>query len=360
MATQIFTQPSVENIRHAPTGHRRVAVHIEGLTKRFPVRRTWYETLTHPFHSAFSTAVDNVAFDIFAGELFGLLGPNGAGKTTIFKMLTASTTPNSGTATVLGSDLVSAPTDVRRLVSCVYASERNLYWRLSALENLRLWASLNNMDSATARDRIKDVLRTVELSDTGEKMVAMFSSGMRQRLLIARALLTKPQLLLLDEPTRSLDPISARNFRDLLRQLTTAQEGCTVVLATHSSEEAMELCDRVAVLDRGRLLALGSSRELAERYGDQVYHLWTRNPHHPAISMLEVESKARLIDTVPAENAGWYCVRLTIPGGMERATEILSYLTAAGVDVARFEQKRLQLAELIESVVTSSVEPAAK
>lgn len=354
MATQIFTLPSLDSIRSVPTAGRRVAVQIQGLTKRFPVRRTWYETVSHPFQSMFSTAVDNVTFDIFSGELFGLLGPNGAGKTTIFKMLTASTTPDSGTATVLGSDLVNAPSKVRRLVSCVYASERNLYWRLSARENLRLWASLNNMDSATARDRIRDVLRTVELSDTGEKMVAMFSSGMRQRLLIARALLTKPQLLLLDEPTRSLDPISARNFRDLLRQLTTAQDGCTVVLATHSSEEAMELCDRVAVLDRGRLLALGNSRELAERFGDQVYHIWTRNPDHAAILMLEAENKARLMDILPAENAGWYCVRLTIPGGMDRATEILSYLTASGVDVARFEQKRLPLAELIESVVTSS------
>src|SRR5205814_719789 len=218
------------------------------LTKRFPVRRTWYEMLRHPSQSTFNTAVDNVSCDIFSGELFGLLGPNGAGKTTLFKMLTASTTPDAGNATILGYDACNEAAQVRRVVSCVYASERNLYWRLSARENLRFWASLNGLHASLARSRIDQVLELTGIADTGEKIVAMFSSGMRQRLLIARALLSKPRLLLLDEPTRSLDPISARSFRRLLRHITRETEGCTVMLATHSSEEAMELCDRVAIL----------------------------------------------------------------------------------------------------------------
>jgi ABC-type multidrug transport system ATPase subunit len=298
--------------------------------------------------------VSGVTCEVLTGELFGLLGPNGAGKTTLFKMLTASTTPDSGSATILGYDVVTEASAVRRVVSCVYASERNLYWRLSARENLKLWASLNHIYGDTASARIDEVLETVEIAGTGEKIVAMFSSGMRQRLLLARALLSKPKLLLLDEPTRSLDPISARSFRQLLRRIASRQNESTVVLATHNSEEAMELCDRVAILDHGRLLALGNAQELSRRFSEQVYCLWTRNPDHPAILMLDAEGKARTIDILPVEENGWYRVRLAIPGGMDRSTEILSCLTASGVDVARFEQKALTLAELIERVQKSS------
>jgi ABC-2 type transport system ATP-binding protein len=353
VATAALPRPEIGRSLARPTTLRSVAVRISGLTKRFPVRRTWPEMLRHPFHRALNTAVDGLSCEIFSGELFGLLGPNGAGKTTIFKMLSATTTPDSGTATVLGYDAVRQPAKVRRLVSCVYANERTLYWRLSAWENLRLWASLNNLHGAEGRARIEEVLRTVDLSDTGEKLVAMFSTGMRQRLLIARALLSQPKLLLLDEPTRSLDPISARSFRQLLRHITSEGDGCTVMLATHNSEEAMELCDRVAVLDHGRLLALGTSAELAVKFGDEEYLLWTRNPDHPAILMLDAEGRARLIDVVAADGGGWHCVRLAIPGGMDRSTQILGCLAASGVDVARFEQKNLSLADLIERVVSS-------
>jgi ABC-2 type transport system ATP-binding protein len=334
-----------------------IAVRIAGLTKRFPVRRTWSEMIRHPLRNTSTTAVAGASCDVFKGELFGLLGPNGAGKTTLFKMLTTSTTPDEGTATILGLDVVADAPEVRRVVSCVYASERNLYWRLSARENLLLWASLNRIYGDEARARIEEVLTIAEIADTGNKIVAMFSSGMRQRLLIARALLSKPKVLLLDEPTRSLDPISARSFRQLLRQLTGAPDGCTVILATHNSEEAMELCDRVAILDHGRLLALGTSSELSQKFGDQIYCVWTRSPDHPAILMLDAEGRAQLIDIIPSHRDDWACVRLAIPGGMSHSSEILACLTSSGVDVAGFERQTLSLAELIDRVVRSSAEP---
>jgi ABC-2 type transport system ATP-binding protein len=353
MPAATLVRAEIDHTPAPPTKGREVAVRISRLTKRFPVRRTWPQMLRHPFQFSFNTAVDDLSCEVFSGELFGLLGPNGAGKTTVFKMLSAATPPDSGTATVLGHDAMRQAAKVRRLVSCVYANERTLYWRLSAHENLRLWASLNNLHGAAGRARIEEVLRTVELSDTGEKLVAMFSTGMRQRLLIARALLSRPRVLLLDEPTRSLDPISARSFRQLLRHVTSEGDGCTVMLATHNSEEAMELCDRVAILDHGRLLALGTSAELAVKFSDEEYCLWTRNPDHPAILMLDAEGRARLIDVIPADGGGWHCVRLAIRGGMDRSTEILGCLTASGVDIARFEQKNLSLADLIERVVSS-------
>lgn len=331
-----------------------IAVSVDGLTKRFPERRTWRQMVRHPISSSYVTAVDQVTCDIFRGELFGLLGPNGAGKTTLFKMLMASTTPDSGTATVLGHDAVRDGRKVRRLISCVLASDRNLYWRLSARENLRLFAELHGIPRPEVRQRIEDVLRVVELGDTAEKMVAMFSSGMRQRLLIARALLSRPRMLLLDEPTRSMDPLSARSFRQLLRKLTHEGEGCTVVLATHNSEEAMELCDRVAILDRGKLLAIGSTYDLTQKFGDNVFSVWTRTPYHPAFLMLDAEGRIKSIDVLPEEDGGWSCVRFAIHGGLDRAAEVLSCLAASEVEVARFEQQKVSLADLIERVVGSS------
>ena len=330
------------------------AIRIAGLSKSFPERRPWFEMLRHPLGARHVNVVQNVCCEIRTGEFFGLLGPNGAGKTTLFKMLMATTTPNAGTATILGHDVIEEPAKVRRLVGCVLATDRSLYWRLSAAENLKLFTALHGMRGPSARRRIDEVLEAVDLTDSGLKIVATFSTGMKQRLLIARALLAHPKILLLDEPTRSLDPISARSFREFLRTEIVDRQGCTVMLATHNSEEAMELCDRVAILDRGKLLAVGAARDLVQQFGDQIFCIWTRSPDHPAIVMLDAEGRVRLIDVLPPESGGWSCVRFAIPGGMDRSADILECLVASGVEVARFEQKNMSLAELIEQVLRAN------
>ncbi|MGH7603742.1 MAG: ABC transporter ATP-binding protein [Gemmatimonadaceae bacterium] len=342
---------SLPTARFSATG--APAIRIDGISKTFPERRRWDEVLRHPFAVRHLRVLQDVRCDVKAGEFFGVLGPNGAGKTTLFKTLMASITPTEGTASILGHDVVKEAAQVRRLVACVLATDRSLFWRLSATENLRLFASLHGMHGVERTTRIEEVLRAVQLEDVGVRIVAMFSTGMRQRLLIARALLSHPKILLLDEPTRSLDPISARGFREFLRNEIVDRQGCTVMLATHNSEEAMELCDRVAILDRGRLLAVGRTDELARRFGDQIFCIWTRNPHHPAFLMLDAEGRARLLDTLPADSEGWSCVRFAIPGEMSQAAGVLECLIASGVDVARFEQKSMALAELIERVVQS-------
>ncbi|HET7564885.1 MAG TPA: AAA family ATPase, partial [Gemmatimonadaceae bacterium] len=163
----------------------------------------------------------------------------------------------------------------------------------------------------------------------------------------------EPRVLLLDEPTRSLDPLSARRFREFLRSEIARGQGCTVLLATHSSEEAMELCDRVGVLDKGRLLALGTTSELARRFGDQRYLIWTRSPRHPALRSLATQGRIAEIAIEPAEDAGWSCVQVGIPGGLDGAERTLDYLKCAGMDVARFERATMTLADLIDRVITS-------
>jgi len=354
-ATAPRLEPSVSPSAFEPDGS--VAVGVYGLTKRFARQRTWGQLLRAPLRNEQVTVVDDVTWTVAPGELFGLLGPNGAGKTTIFKMLAGITALDGGSATVGGCDVTHDTVRVRRSVGCVMANDRTLYWRLSALENLRLFAALYGLYGRAARERSREVLRTVELTDAGDKLVANFSSGMRQRLLIARALLPRPKVLLLDEPTRSLDPLSARSFRAFLRSELVAGTECTVLLATHSSEEAMDLCDRVAVLDRGRLLAHGTTRDLGALYGGEWYCIWTRDPEHPALLTSAADGRMLHVTVAQADAIGWSCLRAQIPGGPDRAAALLLSLAGDGVRISRFERVQLTLADLLERIVVEPHRP---
>ena len=329
-------------------------VHVEGLTKRFAVRRTWPETLRAPFASPTTLVVDDVSFQVREGEIFGLLGQNGAGKTTLFKMLSTLILTDSGTASIGGFDVRDEAIAVRRLLAPVIANERTLYWRISAAENLRLYAALQGLHGANARAEVERVLNVTGLGDTGTKMVGMFSTGMKQRLLIARALLGRPRILLLDEPTRSLDPISARDFRRFLRDTVVRAEGCTVLLATHDTEEVWELCDRVGVLDRGRLLAVDETSELRHRAGSDRFRLWIRADDGPAALGAATNAGLALERRGAAIDAGWDEYECTITGGAEGAARALAVIGGDGRAVARLERETPSLADLIERVVATS------
>jgi len=257
-------------------------IKVRSLTKQFHIQRGWKDTLLHPWARDTRVVLDDINLDVRPGEFFGLLGQNGAGKTTLFKILATLIRSDSGSASVGGFDLAEDPAEVRKLLVPVIPNERSLYWRLSADENLRLYATLYGLSQLEAKKRIGEVLEIVGLEDVGAKQVGLFSSGMKHRLLIGRALLGRPGILLLDEPTRSLDPLSAREFRSfLLRQIGEAQQ-TTVLLATHDHEEVTELCDRVAVLDQGRLVAVGETEALLASSKLRRCSIWTSNPKHPA------------------------------------------------------------------------------
>ncbi|MCC7003277.1 MAG: ABC transporter ATP-binding protein [Gemmatimonadaceae bacterium] len=327
---------------------------IEGLSKRFPVQRTWRESVAAPFARPTAPAVSDVSFSVDEGEIFGLLGQNGAGKTTLFKMLSTLILPDAGDATIAGHDVRTEPDAVRRLLAPVIANERTLYWRLSAHENLRLYTSLQGVHGAAARAEITRVLGVTGLSDTGEKMVGLFSSGMRQRLLIARALLARPRVLLLDEPTRSLDPISARDFRSFLRETVVQREGCTVLLATHDADEVWDLCDRVGVLERGRLLAVDATAALRHRSGSDAYRVWLRAEDGEAAAAAARVAGFELRRRGAAPEAGWEEWSCAIDGGAEVAARALAAIGADGRAVARFERAAPSLADLIERVLIAA------
>ncbi len=333
-----------------------VSVRIRQLTKRFPVRRSWGELMRAPISTKWITSVDGVSFDVSRGEFFGLLGPNGAGKTTLLKMLATFITPDEGEAEIEGVDLLEAPHEARALVVPVIASERSLYWRLSARANLELFARLWLVPKAEIADRVDDVLTVVDLRDTGEKLVGQFSSGMMQRLLIARALLADPRVLLLDEPTRSLDPVSARAFRRFLREELAERRQCAVIIATHSAEEAFDLCHRVAVLDRGKMLALGVAAELAQELAGNRYMVWTTQPEHPLLAPLrsQGDDDREAAPVALRDLEGWHPVTLEIEGGAAGAAALLERLVAGGVPIAALERIPVSLAALIDRVVQRS------
>jgi ABC-2 type transport system ATP-binding protein len=208
-------------------------------------------------------AVRGVSFAIEPGELFGLLGPNGAGKTTTIKMLITLLLPTSGSATILGLDVVRDAREVRRQIGYVFGGDRGLYERLSALDNLRYFAELYAVPARDQRARIGELLELVGLTGREKERVEGFSRGMRQRLHIARGLLHDPALLFLDEPSIGIDPVGARELRQTIAGLR--DQGKTILLTTHYMFEADELCDRIAVIRTGELVAQGTPAQLKAR-----------------------------------------------------------------------------------------------
>ena len=232
------------------------AVEAVGLVKEFERgRRTlWQRLRREPDQRERFRAVDGIDLHVERGEIFGVLGPNGAGKTTTMKMLATLLEPTAGTARILGLDVVREAREVRRRMGAVLSDGRSLYWKLTARENLEYFAALYHVPHGEAKARIAAALDAVKLDDRSDDYVERFSTGMRQRLVLARALLPDPELLLLDEPTVGLDPQSARDLRDRVRDLQA--QGRTVLLTTHYMEEADQLCDRIAIVDHGRIVAL--------------------------------------------------------------------------------------------------------
>jgi ABC-2 type transport system ATP-binding protein len=208
-------------------------------------------------------ALDGVSLAIPPGEVHGLLGPNGAGKTTLVKILSTVLLPTSGTAGICGYDVVAQARAVRPLIGIVFGGERGLYSRLSARQNLEYWGALYRLSRADIRTRTAALLERVGLTERADEKVETYSRGMKQRLHLARGLIGGASVLFLDEPTTGMDPIAAREFRALIGELRA--EGRTILLATHDMAEAETLCDRVTLIDRGRILATESPRSLSRK-----------------------------------------------------------------------------------------------
>jgi ABC-2 type transport system ATP-binding protein len=247
---------------------RTDAVFVSGLIKRFA---TWREMLPLGHPSPARTALNGVSFNVYQGEVFGLLGPNGAGKTTLLKILATILLPDGGVAKMDGHDVVAEGQRVRQRVGYCLDSKRSFYQRLTGVQNLAFFATLNNIPPSRIAGRVAEVLGFVGLDGLAEARYGTYSDGMQQRLSLARALLTDPPVLLLDEPTKSLDPEAARHFRRFLRDVLAGGLGKTIVLVTHNLDEVRECCDRAAVMDGGRIVAEDTGAALCKLIEDSGF-----------------------------------------------------------------------------------------
>ncbi len=264
-------------------------------------------------------AVDRVSIQITHGELFGLLGVNGAGKTTLIKMLSTLIEPTSGSAWVNGHALSQASA-IKNSIGLVSSDERSFYWRLSGRQNLHFFASLYGLPSVRLEEQVKQVLEAVELGEAADNRFLTYSTGVRQRLSIARALLNRPKLLFLDEPTKGLDPLVTRRLHTIIRGDLVERQGMTVLLTTHDLLEAEQLCDRIAIIHQGRIQSVGSLAELRQDFKlGQGYSI--------QVEGLNEQSRQNLADNLPN-------VKIEIHSSPDDGRAIEYHLSAEGSEPA--------------------------
>jgi ABC-2 type transport system ATP-binding protein len=285
------------------------AIRTEGLVKRFGE----------------ITAVDGIDLEVAEGQLFGLLGPNGAGKTTTINILATLLKPTAGRAFIDGIDVVDDPSAVRKRIGIVF-QDPSLDEELTGMENLRFHARLYKVPRAKRDPRIEELLALVELADRKDDRVKTYSGGMRRRLEIARGLIHDPRVLFLDEPTLGLDPQTRQHIWEYIQRLNREQN-VTMVLTTHYMDEADSLCDRLAIIDRGRIVAQGSPGELKNEIGGDLLYLSVNGAKQDALAIVEG------LDAVRAAKETTDGIQLEVDRGEETIPVVLDAVRARGVGV---------------------------
>lgn len=314
------------------------------LTKRFSKSQN-YRALLRYRRREDLVAVDGVTLQVRSGELFGLLGPNGAGKTTLVNVLCTLILPSEGHALVCGNDVVQDAALVKRSVGLINSQERSFFWRLTGRENLEFFAATEGLFGARARARIDDLIDLVGLREHVDRRFMNYSTGMRQKLAVARGLLALPPVLLLDEPTRSLDPASAHDLRSFIRETLVNELGCTVLLVTHRLEEAEELCDRVAIMNHGRLIACAPVTELKQlisvrhRYRLDVQGL----PDSARMELDDIPGVMQLEWTADAHQS--VSVELLLDDEVATLPAVMRSLISHGGDIQRVRAQDVSLEE---------------
>jgi ABC-2 type transport system ATP-binding protein len=332
------------------------AIEAHELTKRFRRLQTYRDLALYPWRGADHLAVDRVSLAVAPGEVFGVLGQNGAGKTTLIRLLTTLLIPSSGEAVVAGRSVTRDPRGVRGLIGLVSGEERSFYWRLTGRQNLEFFAALSQVPADVARRRIDELVRRLGLSDHADRPFAVYSTGLRQKLAIARGLLSEPQVLFMDEPTRSLDPISARSIRQFVAEHVIGELGRTVVLATHSMTEAEELCDRLIFIQGGRVVSEGSVPELRRKigYGVRCELRLRAMPETlpeairtvPGVLSLTVGRAGAASDPPHDHPNGLSTLRLTLAEETEVLARVLRTAVLSGAEVHGCETRELSLEEI--------------
>ncbi|MCA1815464.1 MAG: ABC transporter ATP-binding protein [Acidobacteria bacterium] len=328
--------------------HVGSAIVARDLSKTYPVPLARLKRLFRRKSDTPTEALRDVNLEIREGEIFGLIGRNGAGKTTFAKIIATLVQPTSGGVVIHGFDSVRDEERVRAQVGLASAEERSFYWRLTILQNLSFFARLYGMDDRRARARIRELIELFELGEQARQRFGQLSTGNKQRVILARAMLNDPPVLLLDEPTRSLDPLAAAAMRSTIRRLAAGTPPKTVLLTSHNLAEIEELCDRVAVISRGSIRALGTPQQLRVEHGStELVRVTAR-----AVSREAAASALRPLAlagfSARAGDRGEVVCEFTREVGDARLDAALGALRAAGGEVVAVEAERATLLDVLE------------
>lgn len=241
---------------------------INELYMYYPQPKRYKDFILRPFENRRTEALSNINMEVQPGDKVAFLGSNGAGKTTLLKLVGGLLYPSRGSITVNGYDTIKNNLAARKSVGFVLNEERSFYWRLTGLQNLEFFGVLDNLYGQALKEKTRELIGLVGLNDAANKLVAGYSSGMKQKLAIARGLLSDPDILILDEPTRTLDPIATEEIKDLIQKKVNQDKERVLLMATHSLEEAETLCNKACIMNKGRMLEFMTVGEIKARHGD--------------------------------------------------------------------------------------------
>jgi ABC-2 type transport system ATP-binding protein len=252
-------------------------ISIRNATMRYPIAKRYRELALHPFRARrICTALAGVSISVRKGDRIAVLGPNGAGKTTLLKLTGGLLTPSEGEVVVNGFNTLHQNNHARKAVGFVMNEERSFFWRMSGIQNLEFFGALDNLRGADLHQRIQELINLVGLTEAVDTPISSYSSGMKQRLALARGLMSDPEVLILDEPTRTLDPVACDDLIDLVMHRIYRDSRKTLLIATHRLEEAMRLCNKVLLINKGRLIAFDAIEDLSAR-GISLSEYYRRN-----------------------------------------------------------------------------------
>jgi len=330
-----------------------ICIETHHLSKRFPVTKQYRELILHPFRKSYITVLSDVSIKIRKGELYGLLGPNGAGKTTLIKILCALIYPCSGTAYLNGMDITKQGDKIKKKIGYVLSDERSFYWRLTGRQNLKFFATLNNINGRDAEERINHLLEFLDFGTNADKLFRDYSTGMRRKLAIARGLINRPEIIFMDEPTSGLDPMIAQKIRKLIKEKLVRKEKKTVIFATHNLHEAEELCDSIAVIHKGKIKTEGNLEQIKlGSNASRSYFIGLKNFEHSvlkSIQDLEIVKKVKPIPLKSISDAFQIEIELMNRNGNEH--RLLQDMLDLGCNISFFYEKQTSLEDLFPKII---------
>lgn len=341
---------SAEAVARAPQAQHEngIAISVKQLSKTYPLSLARLKNLLRRKTKAPVEALRDVSLEVREGEIFGLIGPNGAGKTTLTKIIATLVQPTSGTATVRGYDSVRDAEEVRAQVGLATAEERSFYWRLTGVQNLLFFARLYGMGETAARRRIEELFGLLEIEEAGRRRFGELSTGNKQRLAVARALLSNPPVLLLDEPTRSLDPLAAARLRSIISQLVKVQPHVSILLTSHNLNEVEELCERVAIISQGKIRAIDTPKNL------RALHKQTERV---SITLRGIEKQKiegflahKLSNLEITEQAEALVLSFTRETNDESLDSALRFLVEGGAGISEIDSERATLLDVLTAI----------